>query len=43
MNAPDRLYAGDTLEFSTSVPDYPPSDGWALVYDMILPVRTPNT
>lgn len=35
MSAPDKLYAGDTLEFLTSVPDYPPADGWELVYRFV--------
>lgn len=26
------LFAGDTLDFETSVPDYPASDGWTLKY-----------
>lgn len=30
MTAPNRLYAGDTLEFGLNVLDYPPADGWTL-------------
>jgi hypothetical protein len=29
------LYAGDTLEFTTTVPNYPPADGWTLKYRLI--------
>lgn len=32
----DRLVAGDTLSFTTSVPDYTAADGWTLVYRLIL-------
>lgn len=32
MSVPDKVVAGDTLEFRVSVPKYPPSDGWSLVY-----------
>ncbi len=35
MTMPDRHYAGDTLEFRVSVPDYPPGDGWQLRYRFI--------
>jgi hypothetical protein len=35
MTAPDKLYAGDTLEFRVTVPDYPPSDGWSLTYRFV--------
>lgn len=27
---PNKIYAGDTLEFTKSVPEYLPSDGWTL-------------
>ena len=30
MTAPNRLHAGDTLDFTVSVPDYPPAAGWTL-------------
>lgn len=29
------LIAGDTLDFRTTVPDYPASDGWTLTYKLI--------
>jgi hypothetical protein len=32
MNFPFKHFAGDTLDFQVSVPDYPPSAGWTLVY-----------
>ena len=32
MNANETLVAGDTLEFSVVVPDYPAADGWTLKY-----------
>lgn len=45
MTMPDRHYAGDTLEFRVSVPDYPPGDGWQLRYRFIprftSPAQTP--
>lgn len=31
----DRLVAGDSLNFTTSVPDYTPADGWTLVYRLV--------
>jgi hypothetical protein len=41
----DRLVAGDTLDFTDEVPDYPPSDGWTLKYRLIpqftSPAQTP--
>lgn len=30
-----ELIAGDTLDFTTSVPDYPASAGWTLTYKLI--------
>lgn len=30
MSAPNRFYAGDTLEFGFNVPQFPPADGWTL-------------
>jgi hypothetical protein len=32
MNFPYKHFAGDTLDFQVSVPDYLPSAGWTLVY-----------
>lgn len=32
----DRLVAGDTVSFTTAVPDYPASAGWTLVYHLVL-------
>ena len=32
MSMQSELVAGDTLEFSTEVPDYPATDGWTLKY-----------
>lgn len=32
----DRLVAGDTLDFSTTVADYPADAGWTLVYRLVL-------
>lgn len=32
----DRLVAGDTLDFTTTVADYPADDGWTLVYRLVL-------
>lgn len=31
----ETITAGDTLDFTTSVSDYPASDGWSLVYKLI--------
>lgn len=31
----DQLTAGDTLSFTTSIPDYPASAGWVLVYRLV--------
>ena len=42
MNVPDRLYAGDTLEFTTTVADYPPSDGWTLRYRFVARFASPS-
>jgi uncharacterized protein (DUF1330 family) len=35
MRLPDLFTAGDTLEFGVNVPDYPPADGWSLVYRLV--------
>src|SRR5712691_12530804 len=32
MNFPDTVVAGDTLDFTVSVPDYPATSGWTLKY-----------
>lgn len=32
MNFPETIIAGDTLDFTVSVPDYPASAGWTLKY-----------
>jgi hypothetical protein len=29
---PDSITAGDTIQWSKSLPDYPPGDGWSLAY-----------
>ena len=42
MTAPDKLYAGDTLEFRVTVSDYPPSDGWSLTYRFVPRFATPS-
>lgn len=42
MNVPDRLYAGDTLEFTTTVADFPPSDGWTLRYRFVPRFASPS-
>jgi hypothetical protein len=31
----DKITAGDTLDFRTTVPDYPAGDGWVLVYRLV--------
>ncbi len=31
----DRITAGDTLDFRTTVPDYPAGDGWTLTYRLV--------
>jgi hypothetical protein len=41
MTVPDIHYAGDTFEFRVSVPDYPPSEGWSLVYRFVPRFTTP--
>lgn len=33
----DTLTAGDTLDFTTTTPDYPASAGWGMVYKLIPP------
>ena len=35
MTLPNRLYAGDSIEFGINVPDYPPADGWMLVQRLV--------
>lgn len=44
---PDRIYAGDTVEFRVTVDDYPPADGWTLKYRLVprfsAPTQTPIT
>jgi hypothetical protein len=37
----DRLVAGDTLDFTDEVPDYPPSAGWTLKYRLIPQFTSP--
>lgn len=32
MNFPDTIIAGDTLDFTVTVADYPATDGWTLKY-----------
>lgn len=39
MNLTDKITAGDTLSFLTTVADYPASAGWVLVY-LLLPRST---
>lgn len=34
---PERLTQGDTWQWTTEVPDYPATDGWALSYDFTTP------
>lgn len=45
MQGINKLIAGDTLDFTTSVADYPASDGWTLKYRLVprftSPVQTP--
>lgn len=38
----EELIAGDTLDFTTSVPDYPPADGWTLKYRLTPRFATPT-
>ncbi|MCP4935716.1 MAG: hypothetical protein GY927_16290 [bacterium] len=35
LNIPNTLTAGDTLEFTDSLPDYLPVDSWVLTYTLI--------
>lgn len=35
IGVPSQLVAGDTLEFRTSVSEYPPADGWTLKYQLV--------
>lgn len=41
MTAPNRIYAGDTLEFGVNVDDYPPGDGWTLKMRLVPRFTTP--
>lgn len=41
MTAPDSLRAGDHATWSESLPDYLPSDGWALHYRILSPSGAP--
>jgi hypothetical protein len=38
----DRLIVGDTLKFNAQVPDYPPSQGYALTYRLVRRDGTPG-
>ena len=38
----EKLVAGDTLDFTDTVPDYPPADGWTLKYRLIPQFSTPT-
>jgi hypothetical protein len=38
----DVLVAGDTLDFSTAVTEFPASDGWTLVYVLVPQFSTPT-
>ena len=35
MSLPNRIYAGDSVEFGVNVPDYLPADGWTLVQRLV--------
>lgn len=41
MPAPTSLRAGDSAAWSESLPDYLPSDGWALKYRILWPIGAP--
>lgn len=38
----EQIVAGDTLDFTVSVPDYPASDGWTLKYSLTARFSTPT-
>lgn len=42
MNVNETIVAGDTLDFTVSVPDYPPSAGWTLKYRLTPRFATPT-
>lgn len=42
MSCPSSLVAGDSLNFLTSVPDYPATDAWVLTYRLV-PRTASNT
>lgn len=42
MNQNETLVAGDTLDFTVSVPDYPASAGWTLKYRLTPRFATPT-
>lgn len=35
MSCPDKLFAGDTLEFDVTIDAFPPSGGWTLKYRFV--------
>lgn len=37
----ELIVAGDTLDYSTAVPDFPATDGWTLVYQFVPKFSTP--
>ena len=37
-----EIIAGDTLDFSVTVPDYPATDGWTLKYRLTPQFSTPT-
>jgi hypothetical protein len=43
MNIPTTLQAGDTISWTESSADYPPSGGWTLAFSLQMPDRTPIT
>lgn len=43
MAAPTTLVAGDTLSWSTSLPDYPATAGWVLTWRLVPTTGTPYT
>lgn len=47
MSIPDRIIAGDTLEFGLDAPDFRPAAGWTLKYRLVprfsTPVQAPIT
>lgn len=38
----DSLIVGDTLDFLTTIPDYPPADGWTLQHVLVPRFATPT-